>query len=728
LNGVGTAQQQVNNLKNSGTKFNNGADDIYTQLMGVANYALMTKLQAHTLADKLPSIGRENLIANASLDAFKSLMDKNVPLTAENIAKAAMEKSANISQQILNKGASALKRYAFTAADLTGFNMADALNKKLTNTVSGNEVFHNVGDELENNLKKVLTTDAPMFAIGGEALNSTGALFSKSPLQNDVVDALHNDSSPEAVDRLKQQIAQHGQQVGWSDNDIQQSVNHIGTLADAVHKLPTGLDESKRVQATDLIIGRNELEQQAAKVKEYRDNLDHSINDVPTAHEQLLQDKIDQANDKIRGLIMGKPVTYRKGTGEDEGKFYKRVDGKDVEISESRHSLEDGERNARAEANRESARVQQTQIVQIPATQDNVADSEANEAKQTTFTNVDISNADPNEPQDAKIKAVQDNFTDGDRVEFKVDGKVVKGHIKDGRIQDEQGNHWGWLAILTGKDNYIKKLDSEQGIENNPIEGSVQENEAPAGNAPQEQNPKWSEDNHKEWEDHRINLAKSIFEEPIDENTSVGENIQNVKTKLNSEFQKIKSIIGDDELANQYISAIQRSPKRAEKIRNNLPEEQRGLLFNRINEEDFEDNHEYASMRELGDIKDISDNLLFGKLGNLLVSPKDMEHVINRVIAKNLFAEAIERGYDQKEIVNKAVENLKGRGHNIDDITQLLHKVLSDFGEKKESSSLMLSDSQKSLDVAESDEVPAVQVPVSNGEEAQAEPIVNRTP
>jgi hypothetical protein len=487
LQGVGQGSETMGAVKKSGAKVNPVIEKVFPYATGAINGLLMGDL-GETLFGKIPSNARSAVVNSIAAEALEKSAGKE--LTGEAFQTLLHDGAKTFADKFEQTGLKALSHYNTTVKDLAKLQTANYLLKKGVDEVNDTPVFHENLGNLAEGLSRMATTEAPLFAATGVAKDAVHMLMPNSSFKNEIVNSLVENPTTENVDHIKKQLYDYGfdqdKADKWSPEQMQATYEQVDKVAKVAQSLPKGLNAEKGAKAVDLINGRNDLKEQLAKLQEQKSTLDPSLHNLVNPYEQNLADKIDQADDKLRTLATGKQATYRAGTGDEDGKYFKKVDGKDEEISKSRYELEHFERNARSEANTEPVSEEQPQAEQTQTTQDNVAHNEGNEPIQTTFTNADIANADPNEPQDAKIKAVQDSFADGDKVEFKVDGKVLNGEVKDGRIQDEEGNHWGWLGILTGKDNYIKKLDSEQGVENNPVEGGVQENEAPAGNTTQE--------------------------------------------------------------------------------------------------------------------------------------------------------------------------------------------------------------------------------------------------
>lgn len=116
--------------------------------------------------------------------------------------------------------------------------------------------------------------------------------------------------------------------IGLPEGDKQTIINKINDVHkqfDPIEQQKTAL--SDKIQAltdapADGIIAEKE---KAVRLKDLNKQLD-----------EVVANQYDQQKDRASG----KNITYKKGIGEDEGKFFKTVDGKPEEITQSRYELE----------------------------------------------------------------------------------------------------------------------------------------------------------------------------------------------------------------------------------------------------------------------------------------------------------------------------------------------------------------------------------------------------
>jgi hypothetical protein len=341
--GTGAADKQVEDLKKQGVKFQNHTDDLYKVGYGVMNYLLMNKLNSHTLISKMPSGFRNNIIGNLVADGIKSLADKGGNATAEDVMQAFVKPALNFSQRVKQLGLDAVKSYGMTAADLTAFSTADYGLKAAVNTANDQEPFkQNIG-ELGDNIKNILSAEAPAFAflgLGQKLISQPGLLFDKSPYKNTLVSDLQQDSSPENVDRIKKTMVDIAQAKSWTEKELNDTVGTVDLMADAASKLPSDLPANRFYDGVNLVMGRRQLEDVQRYTEENKGKLDPAIAGKATAFEALVKAKIEQANDKLSEIVTGKPFDYF----EKDGKYFRQVPGEQLdEISKDRYELEHAE-------------------------------------------------------------------------------------------------------------------------------------------------------------------------------------------------------------------------------------------------------------------------------------------------------------------------------------------------------------------------------------------------
>jgi len=350
LNGVGNAYKEVQQLKKEGASFDRGAEDLFIQGKGITDYVLMTKLNAHSLFPTLPSGLRNVASREASIDAIKTLTKSGEPLTSESLVAAFKDSAVKMSDNIKNKGVPFLKDlakgYAKTSGDLTALTLSDALLKKASNKLAGEENFQIPDGSVGENIANILTVDAPLFAAVG-ARNNLGVMFDKSPFKNEVVEAVKADPSPQNIERIKQDVQQLAVEREWTPDDVQGTIAGIDKVASAVKKIPQTLSQEKYDNALDIIMGKENLQEQLARTKELNATLDPALAEVGTPEERTLTAKLEQSDDKLREIVTNKKVKFSQDP--ETGEYFKQlgVDGKKEPITKDRFELEEAEQEAR---------------------------------------------------------------------------------------------------------------------------------------------------------------------------------------------------------------------------------------------------------------------------------------------------------------------------------------------------------------------------------------------
>lgn len=352
--GYGQADKQIDDLKKAGTDISPGAANLYGLGFASLNYGLMNLVNAHTLFSKFPMPLRSSIVGALSADAVKDLTDKGVDATSADVLKTFMGPSMTFDQRVRQFGLDAVKSYAHTALDLSAFTTADAALKAGVNKVNendgGKEVFHQNGGTLINQYKDIFTSVAPAFAAfgaGRSLLENPGLLFHNSPYTNLVTDRLHDDPSPENVQAIQNDLGTIGKKQGWSDDDIANTQKTVETLADVAKTLPRDMPKDKFQSGIDLITGRRQLQAVLDETLQRKQTLDPAVQTQVGPFEELLNAKIDQANDKLSTLVSNKPFTYF----EVDGQYFKKQQDTDpVQITKTRYDLEDLENDHRPKA------------------------------------------------------------------------------------------------------------------------------------------------------------------------------------------------------------------------------------------------------------------------------------------------------------------------------------------------------------------------------------------
>lgn len=349
LQGAGQAVEQLDKAeKESGVKVNPLVREAYIGGTGLANKFLMHDIGG--IFSKLPAGIRGDVAAEISANAIKELSGKE--LTGDTFNEALQTGAKEWNDKVSKFGLGFVEKTAHAATNLSALRGSSFLMHNGVDATTDKPVFHDTPADLAQDISNIVVKQAPMFG----ALGSVGELSKLTPYsnyKNSVVESLMHDPSEENVQKVKQDLVDFNKNQDpsrqWNRDEVDATVSQVDKIADVAKKLPRGIPAKKMVDAVDLVNGREDLKTELAKLQEERGKMDESVNQEPSAGEQLLIDKIDQANDKLKDIVSGKRTTYSIEKGEDgkEDKFFKKVDGKTEKITESRYNLENLERKSK---------------------------------------------------------------------------------------------------------------------------------------------------------------------------------------------------------------------------------------------------------------------------------------------------------------------------------------------------------------------------------------------
>lgn len=347
LQGLGQGKDAMDQAEKSGVQVNPLVKNAFILGTGAVNGYLMGDL-GNSMFKSLPAGLRGDITASITADAIKKASGKE--LTGDAFKSLLDDGAKEFTDKLARGGIKTLEAYKHAVTNLSALSGANFALKKGVDITNGTPVFNEKLGDLASNLNDIATKQAPFFAIPG-AIEGASKLTPYSDYKNTVVESLMKDSSPENVEKVKNDIAQYGQQNGWKPEEIQATVDHTDKIAQIAKTLPKTLPENKVVDAVDLVNNRNGLQEQLNKEQEQRSQLDPAMQEFVSPNEQMLTDKVEQANDKLRDIATGSKTTYSKGTGDEEGQFFKTINGKKEEINESRYNLEKLERTNNQQLN-----------------------------------------------------------------------------------------------------------------------------------------------------------------------------------------------------------------------------------------------------------------------------------------------------------------------------------------------------------------------------------------
>lgn len=345
--GYGQADKTVADMRKAGADISPQAENTYGLGNALLNYGLMNLVNTHTMFSKFPMPLRASILGNLSADAVKELTDKGVNATSDDVLKTFMGPAMSFDQRVRQLGLDGIKSYLHTGVDLSAMATLDAMLKagvnKENEATGGKEIFHQSGGDLINQYKSIFTSVAPAFAAFGAGralLDNPGLLFHSSPYTNLVVDRIQADPSPENISTIQRDLGIIGKKRGWSDDDIVNTQQTVDQMADVARTLPLDLPKDKFRDGIDLVTGRRQLQAVLDETLQRKQTLDPAVQHTVGPFEELLNAKIDQANDKLSTLVSNKPFTYFEVDGEY---FKKQQDQDPVKITKTRYDLEDVE-------------------------------------------------------------------------------------------------------------------------------------------------------------------------------------------------------------------------------------------------------------------------------------------------------------------------------------------------------------------------------------------------
>lgn len=455
LQGAGQASEQLEQAqKNSGQTINPLVKEAFIGGTGLVNKFLMHDMAG--IFGKLPAGLRADIAAKVSVDAIKEASGKE--LTGEAFNSLLQSGAKEWADKVAKTGVKALQGTSKAALDLSGLAGSNFLLRKGVDQTTDQPIFNDNPADLAQSITEIATQTAPAFGLLGAGRDAT-KLTPYSSYKNSVVESLMHDPSEANIEKVKQDLVDHNRNQDpsqqWTRDELDATVSQVDKIADVAKKLPRGIPEKKMVDAVDLVNGREELKQQLGELQKQRSQLDESVNQEPNDGEQLLIDKIDQANDKLKDIVSGKKTTYSIEKGEDgkEDKFFKKTDGKIEPIEESRYNLENLERQAKTKPNEqpsESIPVENTIPETQPPNETGVPEAVGEKPIETTQNNIINKH-----PHDYSLTEISDNlgikFPELENIDSSKSDEYTLGSVS--KLIDNIDN---------GKLDFISKSDREK--------------------------------------------------------------------------------------------------------------------------------------------------------------------------------------------------------------------------------------------------------------------------
>lgn len=455
LQGAGQASEQLEQAqKNSGQTINPLVKEAFIGGTGLVNKLLMHDMAG--IFGKLPAGLRADIAAKVSADAIKEASGKE--LTGEAFNNLLQSGAREWADKVAKTGVKALQGTSKAALDLSGLAGSNFLLRKGVDQTTDQPIFNDNPADLAQSITEIATQTAPAFGLLGAGRDAM-KLTPYSSYKNSVVESLMHDPSEANIEKVKQDLVDHNRNQDtsqqWTRDELDATVSQVDKIADVAKKLPRGIPEKKMVDAVDLVNGREELKQQLGELQKQRSQMDESVNQEPNDGEQLLIDKIDQANDKLKDIVSGKKTTYSIEKGEDgkEDKFFKKTDGKIEPIEESRYNLENLERQAKTKPNEqpsESTPVENTIPETQPTNETGVPEAVGEKPIETTQNNINNKH-----PHDYPLTEISDSlgieFPKLETVGYNENSKYTLGSVS--KLIDD---------IDSGKLDFVSKEDREK--------------------------------------------------------------------------------------------------------------------------------------------------------------------------------------------------------------------------------------------------------------------------
>lgn len=333
LQGVGQGKEMLDEAEKNGTPVDPRVKQLFPVATGIVNGVLMGDAGENLFA-KLPNKLRSDIVNKVTADAIKENAGKEV---TQDMLKSS---AASWTDRLKNGGVNYLKNFIHTGADLSALTTANYALEKGADKANSAPIFNNndlVGD-IGHSLQQAAVLSIP---------GALSGILPYSKAKDDITQSIADNPTPQNVETIKANITKHASENGWKQSEMTETLNHVQKIADAAKSLPETVKPAKKIDAINLILGRNELQNQLDETAKAKQSHDPALQDIVSPGEQLLTDKIEQANDKLRDIVTDTKTTYSKGIADEDGKFFKTTGDVKEEISPSRYQLENIERESK---------------------------------------------------------------------------------------------------------------------------------------------------------------------------------------------------------------------------------------------------------------------------------------------------------------------------------------------------------------------------------------------
>ena len=297
---------------------------IYTQ---AAVQAALEKLSLDVILEKT-GLGRkaQQKIANEIVEDFAS---RGIKATAKDVQEAAVRKATNLGSKIKRLGLKTALGVASEGITEGTQTAAQQGIKLFTNTLTKKEIFDEE-DILANLGKDILNSAVQGGAFGGGASFGVGSLQNTNKaIRNEIANGSSGVYIKDEINKLYADGKISEQEAKYTNDKIDQ----YEKIADAI---PIDIAPDDKYKIIGGIEQKDVLEAKKKELTEEMNKLDPVFRKEKQDQIDLIQAKIDEANDYLEGVINGKEVKYK----EKDGNYYKiDSNGEEVKITKENYEL-----------------------------------------------------------------------------------------------------------------------------------------------------------------------------------------------------------------------------------------------------------------------------------------------------------------------------------------------------------------------------------------------------
>jgi len=278
---------------------------------------------------------RKTIVDKVTADALKDAAENN--LSNKEFTNLLTNKVKNWTADFKKGGMNFVEKWLDNTGTFSKMTLANYGVKVAANAAQGEDITDTSAGGLIQDLGEAALKQAPI--LGGLGVLAETKLAPHTEIKEGITKDIFDNPSRENIDNIKKQLYDIGFSEGhnWTPQQMDATFKHIDRIAEIAKTLPKNINQKDITKAIDIVQDRNELQKDLQQFNDQRETIDPALKDIASSHENYLNDKIDQANDKLRTLVTGKETTY---SNPQEGKYFKITDGKKEPITESRYKLE----------------------------------------------------------------------------------------------------------------------------------------------------------------------------------------------------------------------------------------------------------------------------------------------------------------------------------------------------------------------------------------------------